>query len=127
MPLRLRTKFTLTSALLVFAVAFTISIAYVARLTKLAIASAETDANHAAKQVLDQAQAALIAAALSDKAPESSSAQDVRDYLKHVFDQSQGISSAMESELTQYPAIDEVTIADSGGMGLVSSNPASCG
>jgi PAS domain S-box-containing protein len=123
MPLRLRTKFTLTSALLVFAVAFTISIAYVARLTKLAIATAETDANHAAKQVLDQAQAALGAAALSGEAPASSSTQDVRDYLTHVLDQSQGISSAMNSELTQYPAIDEVTIADSGGMGLVSSNP----
>ncbi|HLW97686.1 MAG TPA: ATP-binding protein [Candidatus Acidoferrales bacterium] len=123
MPLRLRTKFTLTSSLLVFAAAMTISGAYVARLTRLAIASAEADANHAASQVLTQAQSALSAAAISGDAPVSSSAQDVRDYLKRVLDQSQGISAEMDAELTQYPAIDEVTIADGGGTALVSSNP----
>jgi len=89
----------------------------------LAIASAEADANHAASQVLTQAQSALSAAAISGDAPVSSSAQDVRDYLKRVLDQSQGISAEMDAELTQYPAIDEVTIADGGGTALVSSNP----
>jgi PAS domain S-box-containing protein len=122
-PLRLRTKFTLTSALLFLATAGVISAIYVTRLTRLAIESAATDATHAARQILGQAQRALGDAAAAGRAPLSSSAQDVRDYLQIVLDQSQGISSEMDTVLAQYPAIYEVTIADGGGTALVSSDP----
>lgn len=121
--LRLRTKFTLTSALLFLATAGVISGIYVARLTRLAIDSAAVDATHAARQVLGQAQHALEDASSAGRAPNSSSAQDVRDYLQLVLEESRGVSSEMDTVLAQYPAIYEVTIADGGGTALMSSDP----
>jgi len=63
MPLRLRTKFTLTTALLVLAVAVAISTAYVAQVARRAISTTEADAGVAARQVLSQAQYAVNQAA----------------------------------------------------------------
>jgi PAS domain S-box-containing protein len=123
MHLRLRTKITLTSALLFLATAGVISTLYVARLARIAIDSAATDATHAARQVLGQAQRALEDAGASGRAPASSSAQDVRDYLQLVLEESRGVSSEMDTVLAQYPAIYEVTIADGGGTALISSDP----
>jgi len=124
MAFRLRTKITLASALLFLVTAGVISAAYVARLSRLAIDSAATDATHAAQQVLGQAQRALEEAAAAGLSPVSYSPEDVRDYLQRVLEQSQGVSSEMDSVLAQYPAIYEVTIADAGGDGLISSDPA---
>lgn len=125
MPLRLRTKFTLTSALLVLAAALVISAIYVTALTRRAIRSAENDAHSAAQQILHQAQHALSEAAQAGtRAPASSGAQDVRDYLQTVLEESQGLSSELDFVLAHYPAIYEVTIADGGGTALISSDPA---
>jgi signal transduction histidine kinase len=124
-PLRLRTKFTLISALFVLAVALLISSVFVITLTRGAIARAETDANVAARQVLYQATQALDDAKLAGLvAPVSSRSEDVRDYLQNVLERSQGLHSELDSVLTHYPSIYEVTIADGGGMALISSDPA---
>ncbi len=122
MPLRLRTKFTLTAALLVLFAALIISAVFVGTLTRRAIQSAESDATVAAHQILLQAQHALEDAAKTDAGPLSSSPQDVRDYLQRVLEQSHGLSSELDSVLAHYPAIYEVTIADGGGTALVSSD-----
>jgi PAS domain S-box-containing protein len=123
-PLRLRTKFTLISALFVLAVTLLISSVFVITLTRGAILHSEADANLAARQVLHQAQQALDDAKRAGLvAPASSSAEDVRDYLQKVLESSQGLHSELDSVLTQYPSIYEVSIADGGGMALISSEP----
>ncbi len=124
MPLRLRTKFTLTTALLVLVVAVAISTAYVAQVARRAILSTEADAGVAARQVLSQAQYAVSQAAVAGLAPTSNSPESIRDYLQSALDQSQGLSSEMDAVLGNYPAVYEVSIADSGGNALVSSDPA---
>jgi PAS domain S-box-containing protein len=124
-PLRLRTKFTLISALFVLAVTILISSVFVITLTREAINRAETDANRAARAVLDQATQALVnAKQVGLVAPASSSSEDVRDYLQKVLESNQGLHSAIDSVLTHYPSIYEVSIADGGGMALISSDPA---
>ena len=124
-PLRLRTKFTIISALFVLAVTLLISSVFVITLTRAAIDRAEADAKLAARQVLDQATQALDNAKQAGLvAPASSSSEDVRDYLQKVLESSQGLHSTLDSVLTHYPSIYEVSIADGGGMALISSDPA---
>ena len=127
MPLRLTTKFTLISSLLMLAVAVAISIAYIAQITRLAITRAENDDKVAANQVLLQAQQAVTDAAASGAAPLSSSPADLHDYLQRALDQSQGLSSEMDAVLGNYAAVYEVSIADSDGRALISSDPALIG
>jgi signal transduction histidine kinase/type II secretory pathway pseudopilin PulG len=123
MPLRLRTKFTLITALLVLGVALLISAVFVGTLARRAITSARDDANRAALQVLGQAQKALEDANLAGRAPVSPSAEDVREYLQAELLRSRGLTSELDSIIAQVPSIYEVTVADGGGMGLVSSDP----
>ncbi|HUK29886.1 MAG TPA: ATP-binding protein [Candidatus Acidoferrum sp.] len=123
MPLRLRTKFTLITALLVLGVALLISAVFVGTLARRAITSARDDANRAALQVLGQAQKALEDASIAGRAPVSSSQEDIREYLQTELERSRGLTSELDSIIAQIPAIYEVTVADGGGMGLVSSDP----
>ncbi len=123
MPLRLRTKFTLITALLVLGVALLISAVFVGTLARRAINSAKDDADLAAHQVLGQARKALEDANIAGRAPVSSSAEDVREYVQTELIRSRGLTSELDSIIAQVPAIYEVTIADGGGMGLVSSDP----
>ncbi|MFZ0821480.1 MAG: ATP-binding protein [Candidatus Acidiferrales bacterium] len=122
MPLRLRTKFTLITALLVLGVALLISVVFVGTLARGAITAAEADANRAALQVLGQAQKALEDASIAGRAPASSSSQDVRNYLQEEFTRSSGVRSELENLPAQVKSIYEVTIADGGGMGLLSTD-----
>lgn len=124
MPLRLTTKFTLVSALLVLGVAVAISIAYIAQISRLTIRRTELDDIVAADQVLLQAQHAVTESATSGNAPASGSSEDLRDYLQRGLEDSQGLSSEMDAVLANYPAVYEVSIADSNGRALVSSDPA---
>jgi PAS domain S-box-containing protein len=122
MPLRLRTKFTLITALLVLGVALLISAVFVGTMAHRAITDAEADANRAARQVLGQAQKALEDASTAGRAPTSSSPQAVREYLQTEFTGSGGLISELDSIIAQVPTVYEVTIADGGGMGLISSD-----
>src|SRR5271169_568731 len=122
MPLGLRTKFTLITALLVLGVALLISVVFVGTLARGAITAAEADANRAALQVLGQAQKALEDASIAGRAPASSSPQDVRNYLQEEFTRSSGVRSELENLPAQVKSIYEVTIADGGGMGLLSTD-----
>jgi PAS domain S-box-containing protein len=122
MPLRLRTKFTLITALLVLGVALLISVVFVGTLARGAIIAAEADANRAALQVLGQAQKALEDASTAGRAPVSSSPEDIRNYLQEEFTRSSGVRSELDNLPAQVKSIYEVTIADGGGMGLLSTD-----
>jgi PAS domain S-box-containing protein len=122
MPLRLRTKFTLITALLVLGVALVISSVFVGTLARRAITAADDDANRAARQVLGQAVKALEDASIAGRAPHSSSPQDVREYIQTELFRSQGVRSELESLTEQIPAIYEVTVADGAGTAMVSSD-----
>jgi signal transduction histidine kinase len=123
MRLRLTTKFTLVSALLVLAVALAISLAYIAQITRIAVQNTEHDDTVAANQILLQAQRAVTEAAEAGRAPASASPDDVREFLQSALDASQGLSSGMDAILANYPAVYEVSISDSSGNAMVSSDP----
>ena len=123
MPLSLKTKITLTTALLVLGgVALTSSL-YVATLTHQVVGKADHEARVIAQEVFLQAQHALRDAANEGAAPASSSPRDVREYVRRALDENEGLTSQVEAALAYSQVIYEVTIVDRDGIALVSSDP----
>lgn len=122
MALRLKTKFTLATALLVLAVMAVISAVYLATLTRQVVAQAQEAAVNVVRQVFFQAQHALEDAASQGAGPVSESPADLREYVRKALDEDAGLSSLVEAVLAFSPAIYEVTITDHGGVALVSSD-----
>ena len=122
MPLRLRTKFTLTTALLVLAVLALTSSLYVATLTSQVIRQADDRAQFISQQVFLEAQHALSDAANEGAAPASTRPEDVREYVRRALDESQGLTSLIEAVVGYSPTIYEVTIVDRDGTALISSD-----
>src|ERR1700693_2028779 len=122
MKLRLKTKITLTTALLVLTVAALISGAYVARLVRQAIHQLDDRAHFVAQQILLQAQHAFADAANRGQAPASSSPEDVHDYVRHVLELDDGLSSLLQAAVAYSPTIYEVTITDRDSVAMVSSD-----
>lgn len=121
MQLRLRTKLTLTTALLVLAVVTALSAIYVARLTTQVIREANERSSFVTKQIFTEAQHS-VAAAAKDLRPESNSAEDTHAYVLKAFDQNRGLTSVIEDVLVYVPYIYEVTIVDRDGTAMVSSD-----
>jgi PAS domain S-box-containing protein len=122
MPLRLKTKLTLSTALLVLAVAVLISCFYIVRLVRQVVDQARERANIVAQMVFFHAQHALNDAADSGLAPASSDAAAVQDYVRQALDQSAGLTSIIDASVGNTPSIYEVTIADRSGTVLISSD-----
>jgi len=122
MPLRLKTKFTLTTALLVLAVVALSSSLYVATLTRQVIRQADDRARLVAQQVFLQAQRGLADAANEGAAPASESPADLREYVRRVLDEDPGLTSLIEAEVGYSLLIYEVTIVDHDGTALISSD-----
>jgi PAS domain S-box-containing protein len=122
MRLSLKTKFTLATSLLVLAVVTGVSGLYIARLTRQVLRQAQDRAGFVAQQVLDACKQALKEAAQRDEAPASSSPQDLRLYVQNEFDNSSTLNTLMESAMGYSPTIYEITISDSDGVVLVSSD-----
>ena len=122
MRLRLKTKITLTTALLVLTVAALISGAYVSRLVRQAIHQLDDRAHFVAQQVLLQAQHAFAAAADRGEAPATSSPEDVHEYVRRILEKDDGLNSLLQAAVGYSPTIYEVTITDRGGVALVSSD-----
>jgi signal transduction histidine kinase len=122
MRLRLRTKLTLSTALLTLVVVASLSVVYVARLTSQVIRQANDRASFVSKQVFSQARQALIDAATRGLRPESDSAADMREYVLRAFDRNAGLSSVIEAAVGYSTSIYEVTIVDRDGVALVSSD-----
>jgi signal transduction histidine kinase/HAMP domain-containing protein/type II secretory pathway pseudopilin PulG len=122
MRLSLKTKFTLATSLLVLAVVAVVSGLYLARLMRQTLRQANDTAEFVASQVYDACGNALKDAAERGETPASFDASDMRDYVRHAFDNSSTLNSLIESDVGISPTIYEITITDADGTVLVSSD-----
>jgi len=122
MQLRLKTKITLTTAVLVLAVVGVNSTLYVMNLSRQVIRQAQDRAQLVSRQVFFQAQVALADAAKAGEAPASDSSEDLRAYVRKAFDESSSLASTIDAQMGYSPLIYEVSIADNNGTVLVSSD-----
>src|ERR1700694_4446200 len=123
MRLRLKTKITLTTALLVLTMAALVSGAYVARLVRQAIHQLDDRAHFLAIQVLLQAQNAFAAAAERGEAPASSSPEDVHEYVRRILEKDGGLTTLLQGAVVYSRTVYEVTITDRAGVAMVSTDP----
>jgi PAS domain S-box-containing protein len=127
MSLSLKNKFTLATALLVLAVVALISGLYVAQLTRQVIAQANDRSQFVLQQVFVAAQEALREAADRGATPASSKPEDIHDYVQEMLNQNTGLSALIESDMSFSKSIYEITITDSSGIALISSDPSLAG
>lgn len=122
MKLRLKTKFTLTTSLLVLGVVALTSTLYVNTLTHLVVRQADDRARLVAQEVFLQAKNALADSAKEGAAPASESPADLREYVRQSLTQNVGLHSLIDAELGYATLIYEVTIVDPNDTALVSSD-----
>jgi signal transduction histidine kinase len=122
MRLSLKTEFTLATSLLVLAVVAVVSALYLARLTRQTLRQSSDNADFIAHQVYEACGNALKEAAQQGEAPASTDPADVRQYVRHVFDNSSTVNSLIESDMGISPTIYEITISDADGVVLMSSD-----
>jgi PAS domain S-box-containing protein len=123
MRLSLKTRFTLAFSLLVLAVVTVVSSLYIVRLTRQTLHQANDRAQFVAQQVYQACRNALDEAAERGDTPVSADPADVRAYAHEALDNSSTLNSLIESDLGYSPTIYEITISDSDGVVLVSSDP----
>jgi signal transduction histidine kinase len=122
MQIRLKTKITLITALLVLAVVGVNSTLYVMTLTRQVIRQADNRASLVSKQVFFQAQNALADAAHSGEAPASNSPEDLRAYVQKALDENAALTSLIDAEVGYSFLVYEVSISDINGTVLISSD-----
>lgn len=122
MQLRLKTKITLTTALLVLAVVGVNSTLYVMTLTRQVIHQANDRAQLVARHVFFQAQSALSDSANEGKVPASNSPEDMLKYVQESLNESDSLKSSIAAETGYSPLIYEISISDINGKVLVSSD-----
>ncbi len=122
MPLRLKTKFTLMTAVLVSSVAVFIASIYTVRLTDAQIREVNERARNAAESLLRRAGDALNEAASRGEAPADSSPEGTRAYVRQVLKEDAPTLQQIELALSFNPAIYEVTFVDPSGIALISSD-----
>ncbi len=122
MRLSLKTKFTLATSLLVLAVVTVVSSLYLGRLMRQTLRQANDTASFVAQQVYGACGDALKDAAERGESPASLDQADLRQYVRHAFDNSSTLNSLIESDVGISPTIYEITITDANGAVLVSSD-----
>ena len=122
MRLSLKTKFTLAISLLVLAVVAVVSALYIARLMRQTLHQANDTAAFIAQQVYDACGNALKEAAERGETPASPAPADLRAYARRAFDNSSTLNSLIESDVGISPTIYEITISDTDGVALISSD-----
>src|SRR5579862_10004257 len=122
MQFRLKTKITLTTALLVLAVVGVNSTLYVMTLTRQVIRQANDRAQVVSQHVFFQAQNALADAAKAGETPASDSPEDLRAYVQKALDESTALTSSITAEVGYSHLIYEVSISDVNGTVLTSSD-----
>jgi PAS domain S-box-containing protein len=121
MRLSLKTRFTLATSLLVFAVVAVVSGLYLARLTRQTLRQASRQADFVARQVLDACISA-VSEANERGEPTPKNPGDLRAYLQQAFDNSSTLNSLIESDIGFNPSIVEITISDDDGVVISSSH-----
>jgi PAS domain S-box-containing protein len=122
MRLRLKTKITLSIAVLVLMVVGITSWLHILTLTRQVIEQADGRANLVAQQVFFQAQNALAQAANEGGLPASNRPEDVREYVRNALDQNSALTSLIDAEVGNSFLVYEVTIVDRDGTALISSD-----
>jgi signal transduction histidine kinase len=122
MRLSLKTKFTLTTSLVVLFVVALVSWLYVGRLANQVIRDINERATFVADQVLGASGQALADSAEHGATLNSDSAADLREYVQHSLDNSSSLNSLLESAIGYAPTIYEITLTDQSGKALVSSD-----
>src|SRR5271163_4427153 len=121
MRLRLKTKFTLTTALLVFTVVALVSVVSVAALVRQTFRNLDDRAHYVAQLILDQAQRSLEDAAARGLTPATDSDADLETYVRDVLQKDSSMSAALQAPMV-LPTIYEVSIVDHDSVALVSSD-----
>src|SRR5690349_1996727 len=122
MQLRLRTKFTLVMTSLVLLVVAVLSVVFAAQLLDQLIEETDKRASDLSKQVFLQAKNALTEAKQSNWRPDSDSPKDIHDYVRRAFEISEGLQTQFKAA-KENPLIYEVSITDTDGMVMASSDP----
>ena len=122
MQIRLKTKLLLTTALLVLAVVAVNSSLYVMTLTRQVIRQADSRARIVSQQIFFLAQNALADAARAGLAPASDSPEDTREYVREALESNAALTSLIDAEVGYSFLVYEVSIADTDGRIMISSD-----
>jgi len=122
MRLSLRTKFTLTTSLVVLVVVAPVSWMYLARLTNIVIGQADERSGFVAQQVFGACRQALEDSSEHGEVPNSDSPADIRAYVQNSLDNSSALNTVLESAVGYSRSIYEITISDQKGIVLVASD-----
>lgn len=121
MRLSLKTRFTLATSLLVFAVVAVVSGLYIGRLTRQTLRQAARSSDFVAHQIVIGCDNAKNEAYERGQMPPTDS-HDFRPSLQRAFDNSSTLNSLIESDIGYDPSIVEITITDSTGVVIASSD-----
>jgi PAS domain S-box-containing protein len=121
MQLRLRTKLTLVMTGLVLLVVVVLSGVFVAQLLEQVLQQIDKRATEIAHQVFDQASRSMADAANEGLRPSSNDPEDLHDYVRHAFEIDEGLRAQLKAA-KDTPAVYEVSITDTDGLVLVSTD-----
>src|SRR5271170_6251196 len=121
MQLRLRTKLTLEMTGLVLLVVAAVCVVLVAQLLDQVLQQTDKSAAQIANQVFQSAHRAVLNAPNEGLRPESTSAKDVHDYVRHVFEIDELLHAQLDAASSTF-SIYEVSITDVDGLVLVSTD-----
>ena len=121
MQLRLRTKLTLVMTGLVLLVVAVLSGVFVALLLEQVLQETDKRTHEIAHKVFLQAQRALTEAADRGLRPASNDPKDIHDYVQQAFETNESLRAELKSANLDTRSVDEVTITDSQGIVLTSS------
>ncbi|MGA2098804.1 MAG: ATP-binding protein [Candidatus Acidiferrum sp.] len=121
MQLRLRTKLTLVMTGLVLLVVAAVCVVIVAQLLDQVLQQTDKSAAQIADQVFRSAHRAVLNAPNEGLRPESTSARDVHDYVRHVFEIDELLHAQLDAAKSSF-SIYEVSITDVDGLVLVSTD-----
>ena len=125
--LSLKTRFTLTTSLLVLAVVALTASVYIRSLTRQTILETNQRTRLLSQQIFRQAQQALADAAQQGDAPASDSPADLREYVRKALDESSGLTAQVDAAVADWPSIYDVSITETDGTVLISSDPSQPG
>jgi PAS domain S-box-containing protein len=121
MQLRLRTKLTLVMTSLVLLVVAVLSAVFFGQLLEQVLQETDKRAREIAHELFLQAQNALTQAADRGLRPASNAPEDIHDYVRHALEINDGIAAQLDAAIDS-PSIYEVSITDTDGMVLISSD-----
>jgi len=122
MQLRLRTKLTLVMTGMVLLVAAVLSAVFLGQLLQQVLNETDKRARDLAHLTFDQADHALKDAKDRGWLPESSSPEDIHDYVRYAFEASNSLREELLRAVVDSPSIYEISIVDGEGIVLVSSD-----